>query len=80
MEIVGIVINKIEKGEGFHDVIILLQRDILKMLTVDKKPREEAILFFGNFKLIIVFVFELEVDHLVEFIGIIDCQKILNSK
>jgi hypothetical protein len=54
--------------------------NILEMLLLDKEATEKTILFVTNFQLVVVLVIELEVNHLIDAIGIMTSQEITARK
>ncbi len=50
------------------------------MLLLDKEATEKTILFVTNFQLVVVLVIELEVNHLIDAIGIMTSQEITARK
>jgi hypothetical protein len=54
--------------------------NILEMLLLNKEATEKTILFVTNFQLVVVLVIELEVNHLINAIGIMTSQKIAARK
>ena len=54
--------------------------NILEMLLLDKEATEKTILLVTNFQLVVVLVIELEVNHLIDAIGIMTSQEIAAGK
>jgi hypothetical protein len=77
---IRIIVYKVKIREGFHDIVVLLKGDFLKMLFLNEESGEETIFFLAHLELVVLFVVKLEVDHLVKLIGVILSQKILTPE
>lgn len=54
--------------------------NILEMFLLDKESTEKTILLVTNFQLIVILVIKLEVNHLINTIGIMTSQEIAARK
>ena len=54
--------------------------NILEMFLLDKESTEKTILLITNFQLIVILVIKLEVNHLINTIGIMTSQEIAARK